>query len=144
MIAKAGRSLRTARAAMVGEPPFKPAYGFDPPSPLGPKAETGEEVPGLKVWLTHLGLKDYLDQANEWCADQGAAVLEEVLQMLEQMAEDLELPPEDAERLIKRGKVAVSTLEQRGELVKQKPVVNEEFNFSGRTMLKRGKEASEE
>mmetsp|Transcript_28238 Transcript_28238/g.62272 ORF Transcript_28238/g.62272 Transcript_28238/m.62272 type:complete len:138 (+) Transcript_28238:467-880(+) len=128
---------------MAGQPAFRPAYGFDKASPLGPKAATGEVVPGLNAWLKHMGLDDYIVDANAWCQEMGAAVLLEVIEELDSLAEDLPMQPEEKERLRKRGRFALSTMEQRGELLRQEPVVigdhdkDTEFRYAGRTLIKK-------
>lgn len=126
---------RVAMAVHVYEPAFKPAYGFDKASPLGPTAETGEVVPGMRIWLQHMGLEEYLQEANGWCSEMGAAVMGEVLEGLSELAEVM--PAEAGERIRKRGRVAYSTLLQRGELLEQEAVVTQEedYAFAGRIVL---------
>lgn len=123
----------------VGEPAFRPAYGFERASPLGPKALEGEAVPGLQLWLSKMGLEDHMPAANQWCEEMGASVMEEIMEDLDGFAEALEMPEEDVQTLKKRGRVALSNLLQRGEISEQKAVVGsvEDYKASGRTFLKR-------
>eukprot|EP00434_Breviolum_minutum_P013807 symbB.v1.2.012175.t1/scaffold835.1/size159100/2 len=116
----------------VGEPAFRPAYGFERASPLGPKAQEGEAVPGLLTWFKKMGLEEYVPAANEWCEEMGASVMEEIM-------EDLDGFAEETETLKKRGRVALSNLLQRGEISDQKAVLGsvEDYKASGRTFLKR-------
>mmetsp|Transcript_29721 Transcript_29721/g.64749 ORF Transcript_29721/g.64749 Transcript_29721/m.64749 type:complete len:189 (+) Transcript_29721:41-607(+) len=111
------RDLRQERRIFKGQPHFRPAYGFEPPPAMGPKAAEGEAVPGLKIWLKHMGLQFHLDKTNAWCKEMGAAVLNEVVESVEDLAEALPLLPEEEERLLSRARIALSTLEQKGELV---------------------------
>uniref|UniRef100_A0A7S4SJU2 Uncharacterized protein n=1 Tax=Alexandrium monilatum TaxID=311494 RepID=A0A7S4SJU2_9DINO len=132
---------------MAGQPHFKPAYGFEPASPLGPEAEVGEAVPGLRAFLEHLGLEEHLGAANDWCAEMGAAVLLEVVESVEDLAEALPLDEGEAETLRRRARVAMSALETRGQIVAQEAVVplgeDESFAFAGRTFIGKRKATRE-
>mmetsp|Transcript_55006 Transcript_55006/g.103052 ORF Transcript_55006/g.103052 Transcript_55006/m.103052 type:complete len:199 (-) Transcript_55006:11-607(-) len=123
----------------VGEPAFRPAYGFDPASPLGPAPQEGEAVAGLRTWLRAMGLEDHLPAANTWCEEMGASVLAEIMESFDDFVEGMELSEEDAETLRKRGRAALSNLQQRGEILEQEAVVDggDEFKTSGRTFLKK-------
>ncbi|CAK9022928.1 unnamed protein product [Durusdinium trenchii] len=138
LASRRGTSRVTANVH-VGEPPFRPAYGFEPASPLGPRAIEGEAVPGLQLWLSRMGLEEHLPAANEWCQEMGASVLEEVIDDLDDFTEALDIPEGDTDTLKKRGRVSFSNLLQRGEIPEQKAVVEavEEFKASGRTFIKR-------
>ncbi|CAE7555761.1 unnamed protein product [Symbiodinium sp. CCMP2456] len=61
----------------------------------------------------------------------------EILEDLEDFG--MNLNDEDSQTLRKRGKVALSNLLQRGEIIEQQAVVDseEEFKTSGRTFLKK-------
>eukprot|EP00929_Paragymnodinium_shiwhaense_P014842 TRINITY_DN122808_c0_g1_i1.p1 TRINITY_DN122808_c0_g1~~TRINITY_DN122808_c0_g1_i1.p1 ORF type:complete len:225 (-),score=50.04 TRINITY_DN122808_c0_g1_i1:110-784(-) len=128
------REAATALSAMVGEPEFRPAYVKNPAPRMGPDAARGEVVPGLQMWLEHMGLGDYLQEANDWCDDSGAAVMVEVLENLDDMVDEMGLPEMESDTLRKRGRVSYSSLEQRGELVSQevvKPARDLEGTFTG-------------
>mmetsp|Transcript_45 Transcript_45/g.99 ORF Transcript_45/g.99 Transcript_45/m.99 type:complete len:240 (+) Transcript_45:54-773(+) len=128
----------------VGQPTFKPASGFDKHDIMGPRPAEDEAVPGLKIWLEKMGLEEQLPNANEWCNEMGAAVLEEVFEDIEGFSEALDLLDGEKETLAKRWKTAYSVLERTGELPTQKAVhyntdysdVKEQVGFHGR-MLKR-------
>eukprot|EP00913_Durusdinium_trenchii_P017051 g16036.t1 len=117
--------------------------GFEPASPLGPRAIEGEAVPGLQLWLSRMGLEEHLPAANEWCQEMGASVLEEVIDDLDDFTEALDIPEGDTDTLKKTGSwsnhFSFSNLLQRGEIPEQKAVVEavEEFKASGRTFIKR-------
>lgn len=99
-----------------------PETGRTPPSwqdLLGPRPSKGEVVPGLMMWLKKFDLDEYFDQANEWAGEQGAAVLSEVVECLDDLVESLQLNSEHAACLRRRGKVAFSALVQHGEMVRQ-------------------------
>ncbi|CAE7856889.1 unnamed protein product [Symbiodinium necroappetens] len=130
---------RTQARVQVGEPAFRPAYGFERASPLGPRPQDGEAVAGLRTWLKQMGLEDHLPAANAWCEEMGASVMAEILEDLEDFVEGMNLNDEDSQTLRKRGKVALSNLLQRGEIIEQQAVVDgeEEFKTSGRTFLKK-------
>jgi len=125
----------------AGEPAFRPASGFEPANPLGPDAEAGEKVPGLRTWLKKMGLEEDLPLVNAWCDEMGAAVMSEVLEELDELAEWL--PEEQGKVVRKRGKLAYSILEQTGEIVPQQDVLVDEdahdfcAKYSGRVILKR-------
>jgi len=132
---------RVAMPVMVGEPHWKPAYGFEPASPLGPKAEVGEAVPGLRAFLTHLKLEEHLEPANAWCAEMGAAVLLEVVEGIDDFAEALPLAEEEQAELCRRARLVLSALETKGQIVQQEAVVTDvddgSFSFAGRTFLRK-------
>eukprot|EP00443_Scrippsiella_acuminata_P079372 CAMPEP_0115501770 /NCGR_PEP_ID=MMETSP0271-20121206/68575_1 /TAXON_ID=71861 /ORGANISM="Scrippsiella trochoidea, Strain CCMP3099" /LENGTH=202 /DNA_ID=CAMNT_0002930727 /DNA_START=1 /DNA_END=609 /DNA_ORIENTATION=+ len=132
---------RTPRPVFVGEPTFRPAYGFEPANPLGPDAAAGESVPGLKAWLKKMGMEEDLDLVNRWCEEMGAAVMAEVLDELDELIDWL--PEAQAQVIRKRGRVSYSFLEQTGELVPQKDVLDGDergfAKYSGRVILKGGK-----
>ncbi|CAE7757759.1 unnamed protein product [Symbiodinium pilosum] len=83
--------------------------------------------------------QDHLPAANAWCEEMGASVMSEILEDLDDFVEGIDMSEEDAETLKRRGKVALSNLYQRGEILEQKAVVDseEEFQTSGRTFLKK-------
>uniref|UniRef100_A0A7S3HFJ6 Uncharacterized protein n=1 Tax=Spumella elongata TaxID=89044 RepID=A0A7S3HFJ6_9STRA len=136
------QSSRIARDIWAGTPYHRPAFGFDRASPLGPDAEVGEQVPGMKAWLKQMKLEEHLGAANAWCDEMGAAVMAEVLESLDDLAKAL--PLEVGEVVKKRGRVAYSLLERMGEVVPQTDVVvqmNEGSTgigneFRGRSVLK--------
>ncbi|CAE8626459.1 unnamed protein product [Polarella glacialis] len=133
-----GRGSRVQRNFMVGQPTERPAYGFEKMSPLGPNAATGEVVPGMEPWLKHLGLEDYLPEANAWCTEQGASVMSEVMESFKDFAEALGLSEEELAMLKRRARISFSTLQQRGEIPAQEPVLKmEEFKVAGKTFLRR-------
>ncbi|CAE7215204.1 unnamed protein product [Symbiodinium natans] len=136
--------LRIPARVHAGEPAFRPAYGFERASPLGPRPQEGEVVAGLRTWLKQMGLEEHLPAANAWCEEMGASVMAEIIEDLEDFVEGMDLNDEDAQKLRKRGKVALSNLLQRGEIIEQQAVVEseEEFMTSGRTFLKKPMKAS--
>jgi len=65
-----------------------------------------EAVPGLRTWLLLLCLEEQLGLVNEWCDDQGAATLEEVIESRADLADFLtergDLTPGERQALMER------------------------------------------
>jgi len=65
-----------------------------------------EAVPGLHTWLLLLCLEERIKLANEWCEEQGAATLEEVIESREDLADFLaergRLTPGERQALLER------------------------------------------
>lgn len=61
-------------------------------------ATVPEIFSGLNAWLRVLGLVDHLEAVNEWCEENGAATLEEVVDGREDLAECLGDALNEAER----------------------------------------------
>ncbi|CAE7200025.1 unnamed protein product [Symbiodinium natans] len=65
-----------------------------------------EAVPGLRTWLLLLCLEDRLGLVNEWCEEQGAALLEEVIEgradLADFLAERSDLSPGERQALLER------------------------------------------
>mmetsp|Transcript_122868 Transcript_122868/g.342396 ORF Transcript_122868/g.342396 Transcript_122868/m.342396 type:complete len:215 (+) Transcript_122868:168-812(+) len=106
-------------------------------SPLEPKPQEGEAVPGLRLWLADLDLEDHLEIVNEWCQEMGAAVLVEVVENVEDLAETLRLPPEEVLSLQERGRKAFKVLDWEGKIAPQ-PDVRPAEDLEGRTMAGSG------
>jgi hypothetical protein len=94
-----------------------------------------------------MGLEEQLPNANNWCNEMGAAVLEEVFEDMEGFSEALDLLDHEAETLAARWKTAYSVLERTGELPTQKAVhfntdysdIQEQVGFHGRMLKREGR-----
>mmetsp|Transcript_59396 Transcript_59396/g.141586 ORF Transcript_59396/g.141586 Transcript_59396/m.141586 type:complete len:187 (-) Transcript_59396:124-684(-) len=122
-----------SRRALVGEEEYSVVTEPNEYLRMGPPPGEGEAVYGLRQWLIHLGLEDHLEATNAWCTEMGAAVLEEVVEAADDLADALALPEEDDTRLRKRGQLAMSTLHQHGTLLSQSVLHDESLgDFAGR------------
>ncbi|CAJ1353761.1 unnamed protein product, partial [Effrenium voratum] len=59
-------------------------------------------------------MADFVPVANDWCEEMGASVIEEIMEDLEGFVEALDMPEEQKQTLMKRGRVSLSNLQQRG------------------------------
>mmetsp|Transcript_31324 Transcript_31324/g.71512 ORF Transcript_31324/g.71512 Transcript_31324/m.71512 type:complete len:182 (+) Transcript_31324:121-666(+) len=129
-----GRLQPSSLRALVGEDDFPTVYEPNEYLRMGPPPGEDEAVYGLRLWLEHLGLEDRLEASNEWCVEMGAAVLEEVVELRDELADALDLSDEDAKRLRGRAELALSTLQQHGALLSQSTLHGESLSgFAGRT-----------
>eukprot|EP00929_Paragymnodinium_shiwhaense_P121873 TRINITY_DN94289_c0_g1_i1.p1 TRINITY_DN94289_c0_g1~~TRINITY_DN94289_c0_g1_i1.p1 ORF type:complete len:202 (+),score=36.14 TRINITY_DN94289_c0_g1_i1:81-686(+) len=102
-------------------------------SPMPQAPRKGESVVGLKEWLRRLELRDRLKETNEWCNEMGAAVLSEVAEASEDLADALELSGEARERLIERGLKEYKSMDLYGDIPMQ-PDVRPAEDLMGVTM----------
>lgn len=136
------RLKRSAAIAIQASGATKQTFDDGKPKPewamplANPRPALGEVVPGLRIWLARLELVEHLEAANSWCTEMGALVLGEVVENIEDLAEALELAPEESKRLQAQGQRALTALEWRGDLASQ-PAVRPAEDLVGGTRIRK-------
>mmetsp|Transcript_123409 Transcript_123409/g.384070 ORF Transcript_123409/g.384070 Transcript_123409/m.384070 type:complete len:153 (+) Transcript_123409:76-534(+) len=112
---RARRQHRPSRPAATSRR-ATPEWTFGPKSYSGEgevvssAATQDEAVPGLWGWLKHLGLEHHWQSVDAWCAEAGAAELQEVVDSVEELAEELPLEAAEVETLRRRARLALSAV----------------------------------
>lgn len=78
---------------------------------VAPVAEPASKdvVLGLTAWLNELRLGSYLEAASNWAEEQGAISLSEIIENLDDFADDMKMKPVERKRLTEKAEAAAES-----------------------------------